>query len=133
MFLSPCLVGLSTASQVKKKGLWESENWVLVRIFGPKREEKMLHCEDIRHFYSLLRSKQTLKLERMAWKKYWGKWNSCSKFWSEICRKGATWKKPVLRILRKNLFKLKKHGLIIWMKQEDFCMKNDIISTVLSE
>jgi hypothetical protein len=48
------------------------ENWVLRRIFGPKRNEvtgeyRKLHTEELNHLYSLPNNVRAIKSRRMRW------------------------------------------------------------------
>jgi hypothetical protein len=65
-----CEVGLLTLREEHRLGV--SENRVLRRIFGPKRDEvkggwRKLHNEEIHDLYSSPSIIRTLKVKRMRW------------------------------------------------------------------
>ena len=52
--------------------LWEFENRVLMRIFGPRREDitaewRKLRSDELNYLYSLPKSVPVIKLRRMRW------------------------------------------------------------------
>ena len=52
--------------------MWEFENRVLRRIFGPRRDEmttewRKLHCDELNDLHSLPKIVPVIKLRRMRW------------------------------------------------------------------